>query len=113
MSSGYRVVWQLGHNVPEEDEALPSTPALAGKSVWPWFVRGRNQAELQPAPAFPAAIFIPWMSTLGKWENHNLALNLLQASHFRDSASVNCKVLKEVGIKTRNKEDVDMFYYWI
>lgn len=40
-------------------------------------------------------------------------LNLLQASHFRDSASMNCKVLKEVGIKTRNKEDVDMFYYWI
>lgn len=53
------------------------------------------------------------MSALGKGENHNLPLNLLQTSHFRDSASMNCKVFKEVGIKIRNKDDVDMFYYWI
>lgn len=68
---------------------------------------------MQPEPASPAAIFIPWMSALGKGENHNLPLNLLQTSHFRDSASMNCKVFKEVGIKIRNKDDVDMFYYWI
>ena len=52
---------------------------------------GRHQAAQQPALALPAAVFIPRTSALGKGENHDLALGLLQASHFRDGASMNCK----------------------
>ena len=106
------MIWQLGCNIPERRMKL-FDPSPCWEKHLALVCLGRNQADLQSAPAFPAAIFIPWISALGKGENHNLALNLLQASYCRDSASMNCKALKEVGIKTRNKEDVDMFYYWI